>query len=112
MSDIFRYFKPPERNIAEKLAFFVRQGVTTKEYAIFQAVETQYCGKTCFFRKTRRDDEEICDISSRQNAVLRKKGDYLSTLAPAPDTIFSTSLSEAIDVSPGVVIASAPCATP
>ena len=80
-----RYFKSPEHNITEKLAFFVRQGVATKG---------------------------ICDISSCQNAVLRKKGDYLSTLAPAPDTIFSTSLSEAIDVSPGVVIASAPCATP
>ena len=80
-----RYFESPEHNITEKLAFFVRQGVTTKEYAIFRVVRTQYYGK---------------------------RGDYLSTLAPAPDTIFSTSLSEAIDVSPGVVIASAPCATP
>ena len=28
-----------------KLAFFVRQGVTTKEYAIFRVVRTQYYGK-------------------------------------------------------------------
>ena len=112
MQNSVRYFESPKHSIAEKLAFFVRQGVTAKEYAIFRVAGTQYYGKTCFFRKTRRDDEGICDISSRQNAVLRKKGDYLSTLAPAPDTIFSTSLSEAIDVSPGVVIASAPCATP
>ena len=57
----------------------------------------------------------ITPIQSGMNAIgtwISEKGDYLSTLAPAPDTIFSTSLSEAIDVSPGVVIASAPCATP
>ena len=38
--------------------------------------------------------------------------DYLWTLAPAPPMIASTSLLVAMVVSPGVVIASAPCAAP
>ena len=37
---------------------------------------------------------------------------YLTTRAPAPFTTFSTSAFEAIDVSPGVVIANAPWAQP
>ena len=37
---------------------------------------------------------------------------YLSTRAPPPPTIFSISALVAIDVSPGVVIANAPCAAP
>ncbi len=37
---------------------------------------------------------------------------YLCTLAPAPPMIASTSFLLAIVVSPGVVIASAPCAAP
>ena len=37
---------------------------------------------------------------------------YRSTRAPAPPTSFSTSLSVAMLVSPGVVMASAPCAAP
>lgn len=80
-----RYFKSPEHNITEKLAFF---------------------------RKTRRDGERNMRYFESSERSITEKGDYLSTLAPAPDTIFSTSLSEAIEVSPGVVIASAPCATP
>lgn len=40
------------------------------------------------------------------------KRNYLCTLAPAPFTMFSTSLRDAMEVSPGVVIASAPWATP
>lgn len=37
---------------------------------------------------------------------------YLCTLAPAPPMIRSTSFLEAMVVSPGVVIANAPCAAP
>ena len=37
---------------------------------------------------------------------------YLFTRAPAPPMIASTSSLDAIDVSPGVVIARAPCAAP
>ena len=37
---------------------------------------------------------------------------YLSTLAPPPPMSFSTSLILAMEVSPGVVIARAPCAAP
>lgn len=37
---------------------------------------------------------------------------YLCTLAPAPPISASTSFLEAIVVSPGVVMASAPCAAP
>jgi hypothetical protein len=37
---------------------------------------------------------------------------YRSTRAPPPALIFVTSLSEALVVSPGVVIASAPCPQP
>ncbi len=37
---------------------------------------------------------------------------YLFTRAPAPPMIPSTSSLDAIDVSPGVVIARAPCAAP
>ena len=37
---------------------------------------------------------------------------YLLTLAPAPPMMASTSLTLAMEVSPGVVIASAPCAAP
>lgn len=37
---------------------------------------------------------------------------YLCTRAPAPPIIASTSFFLAVDVSPGVVMASAPCAAP
>ena len=37
---------------------------------------------------------------------------YLSTLADAPPISFSTSSTVAMEVSPGVVIAKAPCAAP
>jgi hypothetical protein len=37
---------------------------------------------------------------------------HRTTLAPPPAMSFSTSLRVAIEVSPGVVLASAPCAAP
>ena len=69
-----RYFESSERSITEKLAFFVRQGVTTKEYAIFRVVRTQYYGKTCFFRKTRRGNERNMRYFELPERSITEKG--------------------------------------
>ena len=51
-------------------------------------------------------------INLRHIKMCKKDVSYLCTLAPAPPMIASTSLRLAIVVSPGVVMASAPCAAP
>jgi hypothetical protein len=52
------------------------------------------------------------DAATPRRNTAAAPGFYRSTRAPAPATIFSTSDSDAIVVSPGVVIASAPWAAP
>jgi hypothetical protein len=54
----------------------------------------------------------VVEITTRRFGDEDAPTNYLWTLAPPPFISFSTSSFEAIEVSPGVVIASAPCAAP
>ena len=49
---------------------------------------------------------------ARLNKLEDDFSNYLTTRAPPPPINFSTSVTDAMDVSPGVVIASAPWAAP
>lgn len=50
--------------------------------------------------------------STCRSRCLYRMPDYLTTLALPPDISFSTSFKFAMEVSPGVVMAKAPCAAP
>jgi hypothetical protein len=77
----------------------------------------QSCDFTNCLKRKRRDDnrrtspsEKNCpngetDGARKPDSVIQC---YRTTRAPPPPTIFSTSFTVTIDVSPGVVIASAP----
>ncbi len=83
----------------------VRGGVEVPYAVVPRCID----GRACVI--VRDFDEEVSELRAAERQTAELEHQRL-TRAPAPPTSARTSSSVAVDVSPGVVMASAPCAAP